>query len=181
MKEMLRYGFILALICVIASGLLAVVNAVTRIKIVAQAQAEEEGGLKEIFPKATHFEPVKSGRDVAYYKAYTKDAEFIGVAFKASGKGYSSTIDTLAGVDKYGRLTTIKILSQNETPGLGARVAEPLFIKQFSNKTIHGLLRVQAITGATISSKAVIDSVRKKAEEVRGMVQELKGTIKDEE
>ncbi len=174
MKEMMRYGFILALICVVASASLAVVNYLTKSRIIALAKAEEEASLKEVLPLSEHFEPVKSGNDIIYYKAYNKDGKFIGVAFKAQGKGYSSTIETMTGMTKEGTITAIKILSQNETPGLGARVAESTFTGQFANKNIQGLNEVQAITGATVSSNAVIDSVKKKAEEIRALIKDEK-------
>jgi electron transport complex protein RnfG len=143
-------------------------NSITRPRIIAQAKAEEEASLKEVLPEAAHFEPVKSGSDVIYYKAYDKAGKFIGVAFKASGKGYSSTIETVAGLTPEGRITAIKIVDQNETPGLGARITEEDFTRQFTNK--KDLKEVQAITGATISSKAVIDSVSRKAEELRELI-----------
>jgi len=170
MKEMVRYGLILSLICALASASLAVVNSITKVRIIAQAEAEEEASLKEVLPEATHFEPVKSGNDIIYYKAHNKDGKFIGVAFKALAKGYSSIIETMAGLALDGNITAIKILNHNETPGLGARIADSSFTGQFANKNIRGLNEVQAITGATISSKAVIDSVSKKAQEIKELI-----------
>lgn len=167
---MLRYGFILAVICIVASGLLAGVNVLTKTRIVAQAQVEEDSSLKEVFPEAAHFEAVKSGEEIIYYKAHDKDKRLLGAAFRASGKGYSSTIETMVGMLKDGTIKAIKILSQNETPGLGARVAEDSFTSRFSNRGMQNLNEVEAITGATISSRAVIDSVKKKAEEIKAMV-----------
>ncbi len=168
MIEMLRYGLTLALICILASGLLATVNSVTRPRIIAQAKAEEESSLKEVLPMAEYFKPVKSLDEILYYKAEDKDGKFIGVAFKVAGKGYSSTIETMVGMTKEGAINAIKILSQNETPGLGAGVAEESFTSRFASKNIQNLgTQVEAITGATISSKAVIDSVEKKAKEIQ--------------
>jgi len=172
MKELVRYGFILAVICILASASLAGVNSLTRNKIIAQAQAEEELSLKEIFPDADRFQAVNSGEEASYYKVFSKDGNFIGIAFKASGKGYSSVIQTMSGLDKQGKITAIKVLSQNETPGLGAKVTESSFTQQFSNKNIQNLSQVQAITGATISSRAVIDSVSKKAQELRELIKD---------
>jgi len=172
MKEMMRFGFILSLICAVAAALLAGMNSLTKTRIIAQARAEEENSLKEVVPEATHFEAVKSGNDTLYYKAHDKSGKLIGVAFKASGKGYSSTIETMVGARRDGTITAIKILSQNETPGLGARVSENNFTGQFNNKDIQGLSAVQAITGASISSKAVIDSVKKKAEEIQALIKD---------
>jgi len=173
MKETLRYGFTLAIICVVASGLLAGMNSLTRARIITQAQAEEETALREVMPLGEHFEPVRKGESIIYYKVHDKDNKFIGIAFKASGKGYSSVVDTLVGMKQDGTIVAIKILNQNETPGLGVRIVEPSFTGKFTNKNIQDLTGVQAITGATISSKAVIDSVKKKAEE-------LKDSIKNE-
>lgn len=192
MKEIPRYGFTLALICVAASASLAIVYSFTRPAIVARAKAEEEASLKEVLPQANNFEPVKSGESVLYYKAYNKNAKFIGVAFKVSAKGYSGIIETMAGMSRDGIITAIKILNQNETPGLGARITEvsddttiwdlfrvkkkvedekkPWFQEQFSGKRIEGIKDIQAITGATISSKAVIDSVQKKAGEIKILI-----------
>lgn len=166
MKEMLRYGLILSLICVIASGLLAVVYSLAQPKIIAQAREDEEAALRGVMPQGERFIPVKEGEETLYYKVSDKDGNFLGVAFKASGDGYSSEIEAMAGLSKDGAITKIKILSQNETPGLGTRVTEPSFLGQFTGKNLRGLNEVQAITGATISSTAVIAAVKEKAERV---------------
>jgi electron transport complex protein RnfG len=171
MKEMIRYGLILSLICVTASASLATVNALTKDKIIAQAKKEEAASLKEVFPEGSRFEEIKSGDELLYYKAYNKEGGWIGVAFKASGKGYSSTVETMAGMAKNGTITAIKVVNQSETPGLGMRITEPSFTGQFSNRGIQDIPSVQAITGATISSKAVMDSVQKKAQEIKGLIE----------
>jgi electron transport complex protein RnfG len=131
----------------------------------AQEQSEQEGSLREVMPEGRDFEAVESGGEVIYYKVYDKDKKFMGAVFQASVKGYSSDIVTMAGMTIDGEITAIKVLSQNETPGLGARVCESPFTGQFAHKNISNLDEVQAITGATISSQAVIDSVKKKAQE----------------
>jgi electron transport complex protein RnfG len=174
MKEILRYGIILGVICLVASGLLAGVNSFTKSRIIAQAQQEEEASLKEVVPEAVHFEAVRSGNDIIYYRAHDKNAKLVGFAFKASGKGYSSEIETMVGMAADGSIIAIKILSQNETPGLGARVIEPSFTRQFANKNIQHLNEVQAITGATISSKAVLDAVKKKAQNLQALIKNEK-------
>jgi electron transport complex protein RnfG len=171
MKEMIRFGLVLAVICMVAAGLLASVNALTRSKIYAQAQTEEEVSLRGVLPEGVRFEPVTSGNETVYYKAFDSKKQLIGAAFKAEGKGYSGTIETMVGMLTDGTIVTIKVLAQDETPGLGARVCEPAFSQQFARKHAQELATVQAITGATISSKAVIDSVQKKAQEIRVLMQ----------
>jgi len=57
-----------------------------------------------------------------YYSADTTD--LVGYTFKATGRGYSSNVETMVGVDLYGRITGIKIISHQETPGMGSKIAE---------------------------------------------------------
>lgn len=167
----MRYGFILGLICLLSAGLLSVVNSWTAPKILAQNKATEEKTLAEVLPEAVQFEPVTSsaGENI-YYKAYDKNNKIIGYAFKAVGKGYSNVVETMVGMSLDGNIVVVKVLNQNETPGLGSRVAEPSFTGQFSGKSVSGLSEIQAITGATISSKAVMNSVKKKLKEVQELI-----------
>ena len=174
MKEIIRYGFILGLICVLAAGLLAGVNALTRSKIADQIKAEEQSALKEIMPQAAKFLPVGPTADILYYKAVDSRGKLIGCVFKASGKGYSSVIQTLVGMDLQGKISAVKVVSQNETPGLGMRVTEDKFTNQFINQDALNLSDVQAITGATISSRAVMSSVMKKAQEIKELIKNEK-------
>ncbi len=167
MRDIFRFAFILGLIALSAGGLLAAVNAVTAPRIAAQAGLEEEAALKELQPEAAAFTPVRKGDEVLFYKAYDKSGRLLGVLFKAAGKGYSGMIDTMVCMDAGAKIKAIKILNQNETPGLGSRVAEVSFTGRFSGVEAARVSGVQAITGATISSRAVISSVDLKAAEVR--------------
>ena len=172
MKEIARYGFILAFICVVASGLLAAVNKLTGPKILAAAKSEEQAALKEVMPLAADFTAVQPAADkeILYYKAFDPQGKLIGFVFKAAGKGYSSVIETLAGVFLDDKISAIKVISLNETPGLGMRVTEDKFTGQFNRQNSLDLSSVEAITGATISSRAVIDSVMKKAQEIKALI-----------
>jgi electron transport complex protein RnfG len=191
MRQTIRYGLILSLICIVAGASLAAVYSITKPRIIAQAEQEERASLKEVLPEGRNFVPVKFKDDIIYYKVFDEGGKFIGVAFKAKGKGYSGTIETMAGMTKDGTITAIKILNQNETPGLGARIIEifedttlwdlvrgkkkteekkPWFTEQFKDKKIESLKDILAISQATISSKAVIDSVRKKAQELKALI-----------
>ncbi|PIQ86134.1 MAG: hypothetical protein COV73_05035 [Candidatus Omnitrophica bacterium CG11_big_fil_rev_8_21_14_0_20_43_6] len=172
MKETARYGFILGLICVVAAGLLAAANALTAPKILSAAQAEEQAALKEVMPLAAKFTAIESGPDqeTLYYKAFDAQGKLIGFVFKAKGKGYSSVIETLAGIFLDEKISAIKVISLNETPGLGMRITEDKFTGQFNQKNSLDLSSVEAITGATISSRAVINSVMKKAKEISELI-----------
>lgn len=167
MKEVLKYGVILTSICLIASGLLAGVYSLTKPQIDKQAQAEIEASLKQVMPQASRFEPVMSSEEILYYKGFDKAGGISGVVFKAQAKGYSSIIETLVGLSNEEKIIAIKVISQNETPGLGTRIGEKTFSEQFVNRRADDISQVSAISGATISSSAVIKSVKEKLEEIQ--------------
>jgi electron transport complex protein RnfG len=193
-NNFVRYAATLAIICLAASGLLSVVYNVTQPKVAAQAKMEEELALRDVYPGAARFEPVEDKGNIFYYRALNASGDLLGYAFKAEKRGYSSTIVTMVGMDTKGIIQRIKILSQNETPGLGSRIEEvrqketfwdvvlrrvkiaqrprPWFQTQFESKSYKGLEHnVETITGATISSLAVIVSVGEKAEKIMESVQ----------
>jgi len=170
MKEVFKYGLILCVICLVASGLLAGVYSFTKPQIEKQGAAEIEEALKQVVPQALRFEPVKSADEILYYRGYDKNDKLTGFVFKAQAKGYSSTIEILVGVSTQKKIIGIKVVSQNETPGLGTRVTEETFGKQFINKSANDISQISAISGATISSGAVIKSVGEKLEKIQNIL-----------
>ncbi len=101
------------------------------------------------------------------YKATFPNGELAGWVAKAKGQGYADKIELLVGFDpKVTRLTGLFILDQKETPGLGNKIIEKKWRGQFIQKSTNKHLKVvktsakteneiDAITGATISSKSV--------------------------
>lgn len=93
------------------------------------------------------------------------DAQEIGYVVEGFGKGYSSYINILTSVDKNFTVKKINILHHAETPGLGDEIEKDYFLKRFEGKTIDTLVvikgetadKVEAISGATISSRAVTE------------------------
>lgn len=176
MKDVRKFTLTLFLICAIAAGLLAFVNMLTKPKILAQAKTEEGLALKDVMSGVVSFQEIKKDGECDYFKALDKDKKIIGYCFLAKKHGYSSDIVTMVGINSGGEITGIKILDQNETPGLGARIVEvrqgektPWFGAQFKSQNVSDL-KVDTITGATISSKAVIDSIKEKAKSVLGQI-----------
>lgn len=188
-----------AIAAVASFGLAMVYNATHEIteeyRRLEQASARVEAlgcGEGAIFEE-TVTDSMLDGRPFTYYTAYESEARqnVLGYALSAYGKGYSSTIETVVGVTSDGRICGIKIVSQQETPGLGAKVQEvasqntlwavlsgnavdesgarPWFQEQYAGLGVDDLRVVKsrseegvlAITGATISSEAVTDSVRR--------------------
>ncbi len=175
MKILIRYGFILGIICLLSAGLLAVVNAIAGPKILAQGLEQEQKTLSLVLPFAERFEAVKSKEnEVIFYKGFDKDNNLIGVAFKAEAKGYSSVIETMAGITLDGKIIAIKVINQNETPGLGSKITQADFIDQFKGQNSRELGGVEAITGATVSSGALIHSVKQKAAQVLKVLEDGK-------
>lgn len=91
-------------------------------------------------------------------------------------KGYGGTMKLLVSVSKDGYVLDYTILSHNETPGLGDNAEKEDFKSQFRGKYAEQLEvvkshldkeHIKAMTGATISSKAVTKAVREAAEEVK--------------
>lgn len=171
---MLRYAFTLMLICLISSGVLAFTYKVTHPVYLERLAEEEKVALAEILPLAADFKEMKY-KDYSYFVGLNKGGEPIGYIIRAQASGYSSTIKMLAGIDEQGGILGVKILSQQETPGLGARVTEmrkgeqtPWFTRQFKGKNFKdlNLKNIEAITAATITSTAVVDGLKKEISEI---------------
>lgn len=168
MKEITRYGLILTVICFLASAVLAVVNGFTEPQIKLQKESQERAALEEVMPQAVSFKSKMQDGKILYYKAYNNADKLVGFVVKSEGKGYSSTIESLAGLDLKLNITAVKIISQNETPGLGTRVAGAEFLGQFKDKPLADFGEIDAITSSTISSKAVIDSIKNQILKLEG-------------
>lgn len=155
--KMIKIRIIISFICILLLGCGT-----------AMAKAIEDADIKELFPQAFNFESVAKGGEAIYYNAKDKEGNLLGVVFKASGKSYEGQIETLVGMLKDGTITEIRVISENDTSGLSALVTGPQFTDQFKN--VSDLSGIQAVTGATVSSKAIINSVKKKAAEIKGYI-----------
>lgn len=177
-KSQLRLVVVLTLICAVAGGVLAVVNSFTEPKIQAQAELTVKKALRETLPAAREFKTDSSalakaknagGQGITgLFFGYDEAGNEVGAVLTVGSQGFSSEIRLMVGVSREGRVTGVKVLSQAETPGLGTKVAEEKFIAQnaFKEATAQESLavskdggKVQAVTGATISSRAVVKGV----------------------
>jgi electron transport complex protein RnfG len=113
--------------------------------------------------------PNGEGDSLEIYPA-KKDGELVGLAvITYSKKGFSGQIGLMAGFRPDGTIFNITVLEQKETPGLGTKLAEPAFKDQFVGKNPADFKlkvkkdggKVDAITAATISSRAFCDAVQK--------------------
>ncbi len=150
---------VLSLAAVIVTGALAATNSVTKPIIDAAIAAAQEAARTELFPEATGFTKVDGTFDGVSDIYKTNDDN--GTVITCSAKGYSSTIVVMVAFENDGTIKQIKITEQAETAGVGTKVqSEPSFAESFAG--ISGAFTVDdidAITGATISSKAVTKAV----------------------
>jgi len=156
----------LAVIVIVSVVLLMAVNSVTS-PIVKNMQVEEiKNTLRSIFPEMSQYE-VEDEVYIIY-----EDDEKAGYAFIASGSGYGGNIDIMVGLDSGFGIKGVSILSQTETPGLGSMITESLFTDQFKELSASDIAlkadggKIDAVTGATISSRAVVNAVKEKMIEI---------------
>ncbi|MFH1539842.1 MAG: RnfABCDGE type electron transport complex subunit G [bacterium] len=178
MKEMLKLGVFLMVVCTLATLGLALTNQQTAPLIAEQKRVEREAALKEVLPDAATFEETK-GQGKTYYLGRDESGKAVGAAFEVRPKGYGGEIVIMVGVDTERRVTGIKILEIAETPGLGAKAGAAAFTEQFKGKTAAQVWlkdkdeqkgEIDAITAATITSKAVTKGVREGVEEIQNVL-----------
>ncbi|MEW6068385.1 MAG: FMN-binding protein [Nitrospirota bacterium] len=171
-RDIFKITLNLVVVYIIGGIILAVVYAKTSPVMYKKAEIEKQQALKELMPDADEIENLGEWiiheRHAEFYVAKKGD-EIIGYIIQSFGKGYSSYIDTLISVDKDFNVQKINILEQKETPGLGDEIELDSFKNQFVGKDVDHLRvlktetaeYIQAISGATISSRAVTeDAVR---------------------
>ena len=165
MGKIIKLGITLSIFCVISAGMLAYVFMMTGPQIEANAKASFDSSLREVLPGTESFKPVPValGAKSEIYEG-TAGGNVVGFAVKVAPRGYSGEIVMLVGVDPDLRVKGMKILSQRETPGLGNNVEKPKFQKQFIGKGLTDAIEpkkdIDAITGATISSRGVCEGVK---------------------
>ena len=164
MKEILRLGLILMVVCAVAAGSLAWVYQTTKPVIEGRKVQEFNAALKAVLADADSFKEVKDA-DLSLYVG-TKGGNTVGVAIPVESKGYgSSPISLVVGVDPAGKVLKVKVLSHSETAGLGSKIEGEAFLGQFTGKTPASAVAigqdVDAISGATISSRGATAGVKK--------------------
>lgn len=165
LKTILNYALILALFTAFSGGILSFTHKSTAEKIAANSIKQKNLAQKEVFAEAKFFKE-KEKDNFNYVEAFDKEHTPLGYIIEAESQGYSSTIQALVGLDSSFKIIGLKIISQTETPGLGTNIEKNKFTDQFTQKKSDELFlqqaggKIDAVTGATISSRAVINSVK---------------------
>lgn len=127
--------------------------------------------MRELVKDAESFAAIE-GKEGWY--AGIKGGKVIAYVVPTSGKGYAGKIEMLAAVTTDGKIMDYKVLKHSETPGLGDKMVEPKFRKQFANKEAKDMevvkvptdKNIQSLTGATITTRAVTTGVREAVEAI---------------
>jgi electron transport complex protein RnfG len=163
---------VLLCICIIIPLALSLTNKLTADRI-EELRIENENAQMSNLIKADKFESFTfTGKDKFEFNiAKDKDGKPQGYIFVTSAKGYGGEVSVMTAIGTDGKVKDIAILdATSETPGLGQNVTKESFYSQFSGKSgeitvvknnADSKSEVNAVTGATISSRAVKDAVNK--------------------
>lgn len=181
MSDLIKPAAILFLICLIVSSALGLTYTVTKNSIELRSTQDAEAARNEVLPAADTFKIVDDWQNTdwdlkdkdmvksAYYAS--KNQLAVGYVFDIVTKGYGGDIKLTIGIDLEQRVTGVKIGENKETPGLGSKVSDKPFLSQLVNlKPQQELVvvkqkknkpeEIEAISGATITSKAVTRGVQ---------------------
>lgn len=169
-KEIAVPTVALSLICLLVTAALAFTDSMTKEPIEKLQKQAEVTARQAVLPSAESFEEITgTSMEKAPYAGRDDSGSVVGYVIVTQAKGYGGTLEVMTGIDGDGKVTGVTILSHSETVGLGANAANPSFTDQYkqaapengfvvdkSGKLENG---VQALTGATITSKAVTSAV----------------------
>lgn len=169
----------LSIVGIISGAALVSVYQYTHPLIEKNKEEALQRAIFEVLPRAKSYDTItKKGKVI--YRGLDSSGALVGYALVGEGAGYQGVIIVMIGIDPgLNNTIGIEILESVETPGLGAKITSPWFKDQFNNLKILPLVeliknklpfkpnQVQAITGATISSQAVVDIVNKTIKQAR--------------
>lgn len=181
MGELLKPTVSLFIICTVVTSVLAFTYEGTKDTIdIRTAQAAAQARL-EVLESADGFEAVEgidgitsANQEHAMVKEAfrgTKNGETVGYVLSVDSQGYGGGIELTVGIDLSGAITGVRIGDNQETPGLGTKAKEPPFLSQFDGLAPEEPLQlvkgnksrdeeIDAVSGATITSRAVVQGVQ---------------------
>lgn len=174
MKDIIKIALILSCFGIAAAASLGAIHKVTAPAIARQMERTRQEALEFVLPDAKIIDEVNVEGDDSYFAGYSSEdktgkPDFY--AFIAKGQGYSSVVQTMVGIDNSGNILGLRILFQQETPGLGAKADSEDFLSRFSGgKSAFGIAvdkdggEITSITGATITSRTITKSISEKVD-----------------
>lgn len=165
---------VLSGITLFAALALSSVYTFTKEPIALSKIAKQQNAIKNVLPPFDHIDTNPIVKNVGQestkvYRAYTKENSFVGSAVETiTTRGYNGRLRIIVGFDNEGKIIDYYVLEQNETPGLGAKMVN-WFKTDKGRQNILGknpgvnfmtVSEVDAITAATISSKAFLGAIQ---------------------
>ena len=161
----------LVIICVVAAGALAGVYTLTKANIEAQEKAKQQAAIQAVLPEECTPGEAEEIEGLTVYKAYQGD-QWVATAIETSEVGFDGPQVIMVGLDAEGRVINYEVLKQTETPGLGAHITHWFKNADKPGQYIIGKKagqlsvskdggEVDAITAATISSRAFLKAINK--------------------
>ena len=160
---------VLTIITVIAASCLGAMNNLTTEPIAASKKAKQEAAIKAVLPEFTSLEE-DNVNDQKIFRAYNANSELVGIAIETAELGFGGNITTIVGIDANGAIVDYSLLQHTETPGLGSKLVDWFKVKSDirgadANKMPLKVSKdggeYDAITAATISSRAFLNSINK--------------------
>lgn len=176
-KKTIKLGLFLMLVAALAALALASINTMTAPIIAANDIAAMDAAMSEVYPAGSSFEEsfeqysAEAPENIVGLAMANVNGTPSGVIYIVEHGGYGGTIRIMVAFDIEDQIITgLRILTHNETPGLGANAKTAWFNERYLNVDATSELRVvkiepanpdeiQAITAATITSQAVTDGV----------------------
>ncbi|MCX7974981.1 MAG: FMN-binding protein [Candidatus Aminicenantes bacterium] len=183
---------VLTSVGLISGSFLAIVGQITKEKILFNKKHEIEMAALKVVPGAHSVKMIYENRDFAIFEDRDEAGHLVGYAIQAAGTGFQDKIVLEVGLDPtLSKVLALTIIEQKETPGLGAKITdEASFLRFWRNRDCRQELslrkppvsdpaslapnEVNAITGATISSQAVLNIVNEAIKKVKQLQSEGK-------
>lgn len=171
MKKIIIPTISLFIICTVAAVLLAFTNQATEKKIADISAESVRKSQGEVLSEATAFEEktvAVAGKDYIYQIGTKDDGTVVGYVFATTANGYGGQVKIMTGILPTGKINKIQVVDvSSETPGLGLNAQNEAFHSQFTGKTANIETvksdpqgnQIKAMTGATVTSKAVTKAV----------------------
>ena len=185
MNNTAKMIIVLTIITGLSGGILSSWDNITKPKIEYHRLQALKAAISEVLPQYDYYDELEAEGTKLYIGKIEDQTEPIGIAFTTQGSGFQGNISMMVGVDpSFTTITGLKVLEQVETPGLGTKIvtdpsnkSNPLwFPEQFVGVSLFPAITVvknikpstnneiQAISGATITSKAVVQIINNNIE-----------------
>ncbi len=181
MRDNIKIIGVLTIVCLVCALFLSLAASMAKDKVTRNESKAIREAIFNIVGECKEIKEV-SIKGTKVYKLFDDKNSLIGYGFLAAGEGYQGKIKIMTVVDKnFNKLLGIEIISSQETPGLGAKINEDYFKNQFKSLNIKIPIeytkgevkkdnQIKAITGATISSKSVVNILNKAIDKLKSLL-----------